>query len=96
MRVPAIFASRNNQSANAGTRDSVVRWCDQHLHYWSLGAWGGEQFQAMARRIGELETRYDLPGNRVFYFSLHRRCFRPPSRGSARLDSIAVVAGYVW
>ena len=69
------MASQALESANVGTTESVGRWCEQHLHYCSLGAWGEEQFQVLANRIEDLETRFHLPGNRVFYLALPPQMF---------------------
>ena len=45
------------------------------MHYWPLTEWEPEQFQALARTIRALETRYDLSGNRAFYLALPPQMF---------------------
>jgi len=63
------------KSAGVGNSESVGGWCEQHLHYGSLGAWGAEQFQTLAKRIRDLENQYELRGNRVFYLALPPQMF---------------------
>ncbi len=61
--------------AKVDTNESLRRWCEQHVHYWSLAEWEPEQFHALAQTIRALETRYDLSGNRAFYLALPPQIF---------------------
>lgn len=69
------MASEALESAGVDASDSVRRWCRERLHYCSLGAWQTEQFLALAKTINELETRCNLPGNRIFYLALPPQMF---------------------
>jgi glucose-6-phosphate 1-dehydrogenase len=46
------------------------RWCDECLHYHSLGDQTPEDYAALACQIEELERAHDLPGNRVLYLAV--------------------------
>ncbi len=49
--------------------EEVERWCSDCLHYQQIGT-EKESYTALAKRIAELETEHDLPGNRTFYLAL--------------------------
>jgi glucose-6-phosphate 1-dehydrogenase len=65
------------ESGGVDRDESVGRWCEQHLYYCSLITWEADQFRTLAKRIGHLESRYKLPGNRVFYLALPTQMFPP-------------------
>ncbi len=69
------------ESTGVNRDKAVGRWCEQHLYYCSLGAWETDRFRALAQRIGELDSRYELPGNRVFYLALPPQMFPPAITG---------------
>ena len=50
-------------------------WCGKCLHYQGLGEPSEEGYRRLARRIEELESQHDLPGNRVFYLALPPKAF---------------------
>jgi glucose-6-phosphate 1-dehydrogenase len=47
-----------------------ARWCEECLHYQSLGDATPDDFQALAGRIAALEQALGLPANRAFYLAL--------------------------
>jgi glucose-6-phosphate 1-dehydrogenase len=52
-------------------------WLDRKIHYY-CGADGTDaDFQRLAKRIEDLEQRFELPGNRVFYLAMPPRTFVP-------------------
>ncbi|MGH8875488.1 MAG: hypothetical protein ACRDVM_09620, partial [Acidimicrobiia bacterium] len=55
-------------------------WCD-HIHYQAIG----EGFEALAKRIADLEAEHRLPGNRAFYLAL------PPSSVPETVDGLGGV-----
>jgi glucose-6-phosphate 1-dehydrogenase len=57
-------------------------WCNDCLHFQSLGDSRPADFQALADRIRELERAHDLPGNRVFYLAL------PPTAFTTAIDGL--------
>lgn len=50
--------------------DRCTHWCDECLHYHSIGRGRPEDYRALAARIEELERAHHLPGNRVLYLAL--------------------------
>ena len=69
------------ESTGRDRDESVGRWCEQHLYHCSLGAWENDRFRTLAKRIDDLERRYELPGNRVFYLALPPLMFPPAITG---------------
>jgi len=60
------------------TPDSdMARWCEECLFYQSIGEEKLENFSALAQRITNLEQKFGLPGNRVFYLALPPIAFPP-------------------
>ena len=57
------------------------RWCDQCLHYQTIGKGGPAEFQALAARITDLEKKFRLPGNRAFYLAQPPNAFEPTITG---------------
>lgn len=64
--------------------DAVERWCARNLFYQSLGE-EGEAYDAVRKRIEQLERQLDLPGNRAFYLSL------PPSIYGSAVEGLGTV-----
>ncbi|MDA0747787.1 MAG: glucose-6-phosphate dehydrogenase [bacterium] len=54
--------------------EALSQWCDQWLHYTSLGE-SGEGYDVLGERIEALEKEYGFPGNRVFYLALPPKVF---------------------
>jgi len=50
-------------------------WCDDCLHYHSIGDGTPEDYRALANRIADLEREHHLPGNRVFNLALPPAAF---------------------
>lgn len=65
----------------AGQTDN--RWCDECLHFQSIGESSGDDFRQLAKRITELEKAHGLPGNRVFYLALGPEAFPAAIAGLA-------------
>jgi glucose-6-phosphate 1-dehydrogenase len=53
----------------------LSEWCSKCLVYHSIGDQKEEDFEALRRRISDLETERSLPGNRVFYLALGPAAF---------------------
>ncbi|HEX9659563.1 MAG TPA: glucose-6-phosphate dehydrogenase, partial [Rhodothermales bacterium] len=63
------------------TRDGIERWCDECLHYCSIGAGDAGAFAALGNRIESLEAEHGLPGDRTFYLALPPQAFPPTIEG---------------
>jgi glucose-6-phosphate 1-dehydrogenase len=62
--------------ASAGANPgSTANWCEQCLHFQSIGGGGAEDYRALGRRIEELEQQHRLSGNRVYYLALPPQSF---------------------
>lgn len=57
---------------NSGARDAsdLRLWCEDHVHYQTLGEGRPDDYIALARYICRLESTRGLPENRVFYLAL--------------------------
>lgn len=62
---------------DVGDRKAMGGWCDGCLYYHSIGNGAAADFEALAKRIEDLETKHELPGNRVFYLALPPTAFSP-------------------
>jgi glucose-6-phosphate 1-dehydrogenase len=60
---------------------SAMEWCDACVHYRSLGDSSKERLLSLATEIQQIEQRYHLPGNRVFYLALPPEAFAPTVDG---------------
>ena len=60
--------------------EEVSAWCGRNLYYQSLGE-GGDDYDALRRRVEQLERHRDLPGNRAFYLSLPPSIYGPAIEG---------------
>ena len=71
--------------AEAGLiRDTApLRWCNDCVHFQSIGEGAADDFKALAGRVASLEATHSLSGNRVFYMALPPQVFP---------DSIAALA----
>jgi len=74
--------------AEAGLDGGLGAWCDDCLHYLSVGEEGGVDYGPLARRIAEIEEAAELPGNRLLYLALPPSAFGPAveALGAAGLD----------
>jgi glucose-6-phosphate 1-dehydrogenase len=52
-----------------------IRWARENLRYQSLGEETPEDYQALGRKLQEIERAENLPGNRVFYLALPSQAF---------------------
>jgi glucose-6-phosphate 1-dehydrogenase len=59
----------------------VVAWCDNCLHYQSIGTGTADDYRALANRIREVEQEHDLSGNRIFYLAMPPAAFGPTVEG---------------
>lgn len=57
------------ESLSASGYTDAAEWCGRSLHYQSID----DGFEALARRVNDLEAEVGLPGNRAFYMAI------PPS-----------------
>ncbi|MCB9558933.1 MAG: glucose-6-phosphate dehydrogenase [Kofleriaceae bacterium] len=55
--------------------EDVVLLGGDALHYHGIGKGGPADFQALAKRLKDLEHTHDLPGNRAFYLALPPQVF---------------------
>jgi glucose-6-phosphate 1-dehydrogenase len=71
--------------------DFTEGWCNDCLHFQSIGKGRLEEFAALKNRIEAIESEYQLPGNRVFYLALGPDAFPPTINGlgSAGLNKSA-------
>ena len=60
--------------------EEVAAWCGRNLYYQSLGE-SGDDYDALRRRVDQLERHRDLPGNRAFYLSLPPTIYGPAIEG---------------
>lgn len=60
-------------------------WCDECLHYHSIGGGTEKDYEALGRRIEEIERAHELTANRAFYLAL------PPTAFPATIDMIGRV-----
>src|SRR5947208_2319101 len=60
----------------------IRRWCNASLDYQGIGTGGAADYARLAARIGEIERRYGLPGNRILYLAL------PPVAFPGTLESL--------
>jgi glucose-6-phosphate 1-dehydrogenase len=65
------------------TRD-LVHWCDNVLHYQSIGQGATEDYAALTARIGVLERAHKLTGNRILYLALPPNAFPGTIEGLGR------------
>lgn len=51
------------------------RWCDERVHYRSMGRGRADDFRALGAEIEALEKKHGLPGNRILYLALPPQAF---------------------
>jgi glucose-6-phosphate 1-dehydrogenase len=64
--------------------EAAREWCEQRLHYRSIGEGGEKEFRSLGSQIEALEKDHSLPGNRLFYLALRPQAFRPTIEGLGR------------
>jgi glucose-6-phosphate 1-dehydrogenase len=69
------WARTSLDKAGVGQDETADRWCDGCLYYHSIGKETREDFEALKRRIDDIERAHRLPGNRAFYLALPPRAF---------------------
>jgi len=74
--------------AGLSLNDELARWCKERFFYHSIADEKPENYAALAERIKELERKFELPGNRIFYLALPPIAFPATieSLGEARLN----------
>ena len=55
--------------------------CGVEMHYQTIGKGSADDYAALAKRITDIESEYDLPQNRVFYLALPPFAFAPTIKG---------------
>ncbi|MCZ6766485.1 MAG: glucose-6-phosphate dehydrogenase, partial [bacterium] len=68
-----------------GDREPMGAWCDGCLYYHSIGDDAADDFNSLAKRIKDLESKHELPGNRVFYLAL------PPKAFSSTIETLGKI-----
>jgi glucose-6-phosphate 1-dehydrogenase len=81
--------------SKSGARDApdLRRWCNDYLHYQTVGQGGEQDYEQLAKYIRHLETARNLPENRVFYLAL------PPTAvplAVERLDQACLLKSRGW
>ena len=59
----------------------LAQWCDEMLHYQPMADGGSGDFEALRRRIEQIETAHGLAGNRIFYLALPPAAIVPTVSG---------------
>ncbi|MBI4301511.1 MAG: glucose-6-phosphate dehydrogenase [Chloroflexi bacterium] len=68
-------------AAGLATEEQISSWCEECLHYQTLGAGTPADYRALANRIVTLEHAHRLPQNRIFYLALPPTAFMPTVEG---------------
>lgn len=74
--------------ADVGVPDAA-EWCDENLHYQSIS----DGYEALARRIDEIERASGLGGNRIFYLAVPPGAFGDTVEG---LGKAGLTSGRGW
>jgi len=69
------WARKSLEDAGVSDKKPLGKWCDGCLYYQSLGDESDAEFDALAKRIEDLESAHELPGNRAFYLALPPKAF---------------------
>jgi glucose-6-phosphate 1-dehydrogenase len=57
--------------------DGAGSWCEECVHFRSIGDGRPEDYRRLAAEIDALERAHDLPGNRVYYLALPPAALQP-------------------
>lgn len=71
-RAWAAQALEESEHAIAG---AGARWCQDCLHYQTIGGEGPEEYRALGKRLAALEAARSRPANRVLYLALPPKAF---------------------
>ena len=64
--------------AHSGGGDTkLANWCTKHLFYQGMDTSSASDFEALRKRLEELEREHKLPGNRLFYLAVPPVAFGP-------------------
>ena len=80
------YESLNKSVAHA---PDLRRWCDDSLHYQTVGQGTADDYENLAKFVRQLEAARNLPENRVFYLAL------PPSAVPATVSRSSAVTSMV-
>ena len=69
------------ESTTAQDTAAADNWCDQRVHYRSIGSGGETDFHSLAHEIETIEKEKGLTGNRVFYLAMPPQSFVPTIEG---------------
>jgi glucose-6-phosphate 1-dehydrogenase len=74
--------------AGSASRQKIRRWCSARIDYQAIGEASAADYERLAARIGDIERRHGLPGNRVLYLALPPTAFPGTieALGKARLN----------
>ena len=70
-----VWAREALQQAGIPADEAAATWCEDCLHYQSLGKGTPDDYRALAERIVEIERDHDMRGNRVFNLALPPAAF---------------------
>jgi glucose-6-phosphate 1-dehydrogenase len=65
-----LWAYESLNKSVARNAPDLRRWCDESLHYESVGRGEAEDYERLGKYIRQLEMTRNLPENRVFYLAM--------------------------
>ena len=64
--------------------EAMHKWCNSCLNYFAIGKGEADDFAGLRKKIEEVESAHELPGNRAFYLALPPRVFPATIEGLGR------------
>ena len=77
----AVEKIAKGQAQLADTGTDPAQWCDEVVHYQSIGDGRPADYEALKHRIKRVEEAHGLSGNRILYLSLPPVAFAATVRG---------------
>ncbi len=78
-----LWAYESLNKSVARNAPDLRRWCDEYLHYQSVGRGEPEDYEQLGKYIRQVELARNLPENRVFYLAL------PPTAVPVAVEHLA-------
>jgi len=78
-----LWAFESLNKSVARNAPDLRRWCDEYLHYQSVGRGEPEDYEQLGKYIRQVELARNLPENRVFYLAL------PPAAVPVAVEHLA-------
>ncbi len=78
-----LWAYESLNKSVARNAPDLRRWCDEYLHYQSVGRGEPEDYERLGKYIRQVELARNLPENRVFYLAL------PPTAVPGAVERLA-------